>query len=254
MEVNAEVLVISHGRKENPMPVDPRKRQKKKEKQAAKRKEKHQQLTRVKTAGLAERLTSASRYPVVDSWVGDGLLQHGIGQVGVARELPNGSVAFAMFLVDRHCLGVKNALAEVEGRFSYESRMRDLRSKFGTRDISPATARGFVESAVSYAASLGIAPHADYYKAKLIFGDINPADAQEELEFGQDGKPFFVAGPYDTPQRCRQIQAALERHCGPGGYHFIMPLSEHLPLEALEPDMAQLPGPADAEEAFPDAE
>jgi hypothetical protein len=45
----------------------------------------------------------------------------------------------------------------------------------------------------------------------------------EELEFGKDGKPLFIAGPHDGQARCRQILATLARSCGPDGSHFFMP-------------------------------
>src|SRR6266478_902718 len=101
-----------------------------------------------------------------------------------------------------------------------------MRANFGSREITPATARRFVESAVEYARGLGFPPHPDHHRAKLIFGAIDPAQATEELEFGKDGKPFFIAGPNDNQSRCRQILATLERSCGPGGSHFLMPMAD----------------------------
>jgi hypothetical protein len=46
----------------------------------------------------------------------------------------------------------------------------------------------------------------------------------EEFVYGQDGKPYFVAGPYDSPWRCRQIIRTLTDRCGPDGFHYLMPL------------------------------
>jgi hypothetical protein len=87
-----------------------------------------------------------------------------------------------------------------------------------------------VETAVAYARNLGLPPHPDYHEAKLIFGSIDPAECMEEFEFGQNGKPYFFAGPHDTPERCRQILNALERSCGPGGFDFTMPFSGSTPI------------------------
>src|SRR5262249_40361074 len=133
------------------MPTDPRKRQKKQERKAAKRKSKHQELVRAQHTGLAERLTAAVRDPVLESWVTDELWTQGMGYVCMSRLLPSGSVAFAVFLVDRYCLGVKNVLADVAGRFTYDSKMRQLRSSYTAKDVSPACARKIVEAAVEYA-------------------------------------------------------------------------------------------------------
>jgi hypothetical protein len=80
-----------------------------------------------------------------------------------------------------------------------------------------------VEGAVRYALDLGLPSHADYRKAKLIFGDISGETCPEQYTFGKDGKPFFFSGPYDSPARCEQILRTLRNHCGPEGYHFVTP-------------------------------
>ncbi len=208
------------------MSRDPRKRQKQLAKRAAKRKSKQQLIVREKNAGLAERLGGAAHYPIVDSWVAETLWTEGIGQIALGRQLPNGSMAFAIFLVDRHCLGVKNAMAGITSRFDYDSRIvHGMRRQFPSRPISPSAARNLVERAVAYAENLGLAPHADYYRAKLLFGNIDREDSSEALEFGKDGKPFFVAGPHDGPARCRHILKTLEEHCGRDGFHYLIPMA-----------------------------
>jgi len=217
------------------MPTDPKKRQKKKEKQAAKRKAKHQQLVRAKSAGLPQQLAGASRYPILHCWVSENVWDQGLGYVCLSRELPGQQVAFVLFLLDRYCLGVKDAIARVDGRFTYDSRItREMRGKSPAHDVTPACARKLVEGAVAYARDLGLHPHPDYQTAKLIFGNINAAECTEEFEYGKDGKPFFVAGPYDTPARCRAILAALERSRGPGGFHYVMPIESDTEIREID--------------------
>jgi hypothetical protein len=228
------------------MPTDPRKRQKKQERRTAKRKAKQHQLARTKQAGLPQRLASAAIYPVLHSCVTTDLWTEGLGWVCLSRELPGGSVGFAVFLVDRYCLGVKNAMADVASRSAYDSQIvRKMRSQFKSEDMSPAAVRKLVEAAVAYARDLGFHPHPDYAKARLIFGDIDPTQCDEEFEFGKDGKPFFVGGPNDSLGRCRQIVNTLERRCGPGGYHYIVPLTGDEEVLPESPDWEEgiLPGP-----------
>jgi hypothetical protein len=206
------------------MPTDPRKRQRKLERRAAKRKDKKHQLVRETNIGLGEQLTASTTYPPLDTWISEDLWTQGLGWVLFSRELPNGSIAVALFLVDRYCLGVKNALANIVGRFTYESEfVHKMRSQFASREVSPATARKLVEEAVAYAHDLGFRPHPDYHKAKLLFGDIDPGDSTEEFEFGKDGKPFFICGPNDSPERCRQILNTLAKTRGPGQFEYIVP-------------------------------
>jgi hypothetical protein len=229
------------------MSVNPRKRQRKLEERAAKRKAKQHQLVQRKSLGIAERLTSSARFPVLECWVTKDLWTQGMGWIGISRELPDGSIAVAIFLVDRYCLGVKDALAKILPPSTYENQIRQRQRQMSSREVLPATARKFVEGAVAYAQNLGLPPHPDYHRAKLIFGDIDAGDSTEELEFGKDGKPCFIAGPYDDAARIRRIQAALEKHLGSGGFNYAVPIGD---LDEL------VPGPTESPELMyePEAE
>jgi hypothetical protein len=122
---------------------------------------------------------------------------------------------------------VKDAFAQIVGRSEYEARfVREMRSQCPVRDVSFAYARKLVEDAVAYADNLGLHPHPDYRAARLIFGDVDPGECKETFEFGQNGKPFFVAGPNDTPERCRQVLATLVERCGVGNFHYMIPFAD----------------------------
>src|SRR5436305_1385402 len=142
------------------MATDPRKRQKKIERRAAKRSDKKHKLVRAQPAGLADRMAAAAKFPPLHAWIPDVLETEGIGSVLFSRELPNGMVAVAVFLVDRYCLGVKDALADVLTRSAYETRfVQGMRKEYPASNVSPACVRKRVEAAVAYAGDLGFAPH-----------------------------------------------------------------------------------------------
>ena len=206
------------------MTIDQRKRQKKLERQRAKQKAERRALARRESLGMPGRLAQAAAAPILHCCATAALWREGIGHVLVSRQLANGDVAFVMFLLDIYCLGVKDVIIEIMPRARYE---RDLYEKLARQDkllpLKPECARKLVEGAVQYALDLGLPPYPDYRTARLIFGDISAAACTEEYEFGQDGKPFFVAGPYDSPSRCEQIIRSLDDHCGGGGYNFIVP-------------------------------
>src|SRR3954447_17819242 len=205
------------------MATDPRKRQEKPERRAANPKEWNPLPAKGQPAALGQRLTAAATSPPLHSSVTEDLWAQGLGWVLFSRGLPDGSVAVAVFLVGRYCLGVKNALADIVSRSSYESNFaRKLRSEFASRDVSPSAARKLVEGAVEYARGLGFPPHPAYDTANLLFGDVDAGGCADEFEFGKDGQPFFIAGPHDTPDRCRQILGLLTRSRGPGGFHYLV--------------------------------
>jgi len=205
---------------------DPRKRQKKMERRAAKRKEKKHVRVREQSAGLSERLSAAVAFPILHCWIADSVEKEGIGWVVLSRELPHGSVAVATFLVDGYCLGVKNVVAEILLRPAYDSKyLRKMTTDMPSRRAAPAEARKLLEEAVAYARSIGLPPHPDYAKTMVLFGDVNAADSDARFEFGKDGKPFFIGGPNDTLERCKQIVAILSKTCGPGRFDYIVPVA-----------------------------
>jgi hypothetical protein len=203
------------------MSADPRRRQKKLERKAAARRSKRQEILRAQSTGLGDQLRDATRYPVLQCLATDA--RTGVNWVLVSRQLPSGAVASTIFLVDRYCLGVKNVIMAVDSQFDYERRVAKMK-QFTVKSIAPAYARKYVEGAVAYAAGFGLHPHHEYPTGSLIFGDIDASACPESFEYGKDGKPFFIAGPHDTPGRCRTIMNALARSCGAGNYDFLMPV------------------------------
>jgi hypothetical protein len=205
------------------MSTNQRKQQKKLERKTSKRKEKKQLIVREKSLGLAERLATAAKCPVLHTLVTEDFWDQGMGWVLFSRTLPGGSVAVVLFLVDRLCLGVKNVIANIVNRYTYESDYwRKTTSGMKSRNVSPEFARKLIEAAVAYARGFGFPPHPDYQKAKLIFGDVDPTACTEEFEFGQDGKPFYISGPNESFQRSQQIIETLKRHSGEGKFDFLV--------------------------------
>jgi len=90
------------------MALDARRRQQKAEKRRAKEKAKRKELARRKSDDVGQRLARVATAPILHCFTTQSLWDDGIAQVLVSRELDNGLVAFAAFLVDRYCLGVKD--------------------------------------------------------------------------------------------------------------------------------------------------
>jgi hypothetical protein len=204
------------------MSSNPKKRQKSLERRAAKRKEKKHEIVRTQHAGLAERLSAANKHPVLHASLGTNLEEQGMGWVLFSRLMPNGLVAVVLFLVDSYCLGVKNVIAQILPRASYDSKIiGKMRSDLSARPAPPAEVRKFLEEVVAYSRRLGFAPHPEYERAMLLFGDIDARESDARFEFGKNGKPCYINGPNETPAQARQILATLNHSCGgPDGYNF----------------------------------
>jgi len=207
------------------MAIDPRRRAKQLARKAAKHKE---QLVRKRRseATVSGRYSSgeimrAAACPLHECLLPENLFGIGIGHILVSRRLGK-RIAVVSFLVDVYCLGVKDALFATVPAEAYDLIVERSGCGFPMVPIDPACARKLVEGAVAYAQNLGLRAHEDYEASKLIFGDIDVTACTTAFEFGKDGKPLFVSGPHDTSARCNLILAALEKHCGPKGFHYVL--------------------------------
>ncbi len=215
------------------MGVDPRKRQKKLEKQKAKKKAERKEIAQRQSQGMLARLEAATRAPILHCCYAKTLWEVGIGNVLVSRQLSSGNVAYVMFLVDVYCLGVKDVFFDILPRAVYDARTYGKLLDLGpVQHVTPECARKLIEGAVEYARSLELPPHADYRVGRLIFGDIAADSCPQQFVFGKDGKPFFFAGPHDHALRCEEILRTLKRVCGPGGFHFLVPVGPSMEVES----------------------
>lgn len=208
------------------MVLDPRKRQKKLERQKSKQRAKNKAVARYGSRDIAVRLDRYAAAPILHCTAPKVLWTEGIGNVLVSRELTNGDVAFASFLVDIYCLGVKDAFYNIVPRHHYDNDLYFKLMRFPQVPLRPECARKLVEGAVEYARGLGLSAHDDYRIARRIFGEIDAATCSQEFGYGKEGKPFFVAGPHDDLARCKGIIGLLTAHCGTDGFHYLVRLSE----------------------------
>ena len=146
----------------------------------------------------------------------------GIGSVLIVRRSTSGQRTFAMFLVDAFCLGVKDALGKTCSATQMADILEDLRLRDPIEAVEPGVARGYVEAAIAYAQSLGFAPHSDYRKVAPLWGDIEATEIPEKYEFGRNGRPTYIPGPYDDHNRQMQIINTLTNKVGVKSYDFVV--------------------------------
>jgi hypothetical protein len=211
------------------MALDPKKRQKKLAKRKAQRKEKAKKIVVQQQQQMAyesNRFVIAARYPLHQCLSNLTVFAGGMGTVVVSRTAPNGDIVMGVFLLDTFCLGVKNAFARVLLPYEYDEMVAQMRKNEMLQAVEPSYARKLVEESVAYAATLGFKPDPDYHTAKEIFGDIDASQCTDEFAFGKLGKPFYVAGPLDSPLKRRQIISTLEKNVGVGNFDFLAPVGD----------------------------
>lgn len=200
------------------MAISEKKRQKKLARKKARRK------SAVKKAGprIGPSQEMMKTAPIHECLVSKELFNLGMGPVFLSRKMSSGEIVQGVFLLDVYCLGVKNAMFSVMSEPEYQEMVAIQPHYADTEAIHPACARKLVEQSVEYAASLGFKPHKDFAVARKVFADLDPDACPRTFEFGKDGRPFFIAGPEDSPTRCRRILATLTKNVGKGNFDFMM--------------------------------
>ena len=154
------------------------------------------------------------------------LFEIGIGHVIIARYKSDGRVEAGVFLLDVYCLGVKDAFFRQFSAAEFSEFLDGIfNGSYGGPPVehSGAWGRKLVEDAVEYARRLGFAPHPDYKQGAKVLGGINPKECSETFVFGSEGKPLYIAGPYDGEAKRNAIMRTLTKKLGPQGFHFILP-------------------------------
>lgn len=209
------------------MAKDERKRQQKIAKQRAKDARKLREASRQKQAmrSLAGAMKLSASGEILGCYLGDsrGSEFNGMTTVLLIRRAPKSMVAYANFLVDRWCLGVKDVTAGIQTSMAMQGMLEQYSARLNMTESSPERGRSIVEGGVAYADSLGLRPHPDYEKARWIWGDVDPSQSAVEEEFGFEGRPTYLAGPYDDDARQRMILQALNDSVGQGNYRLMPP-------------------------------
>ena len=136
--------------------------------------------------------------------------------VVVTRRLPDGDLVPSVALVDRTCLGVKDAfVTEKIAEEELDEFLDELGAPHGGMErCEPLVVQSVVYHAVDYARRLGFEPARDFPEA--LFGP-RPAELQATPWHAAD-RPIFVGGPHDDLQ---EIVEQLVSAVGADGFDFV---------------------------------
>ena len=207
------------------MATDAKKRQKKLARKTSKRKQALTQKKQQQAMGSRRQIAVASQSPMHECLMPAGLFEDGIGHVIVSRTLPSGQIAAAFFLIDVFCLGVKDTFFQVMSPADYAYRTAGLAHQ-QLEPVESARARKLIEEAVAYAQELGLTPHRDYTLTRQMFGDIEVNAPATSFQFGKNGKPFYMSGPYDTPDKIDRIIRTVTDRVGAEGFEYVIALGD----------------------------
>ncbi|HEY5003314.1 MAG TPA: hypothetical protein VII61_09190 [Ktedonobacteraceae bacterium] len=164
----------------------------------------------------------AREYPLLECWISADWQNEtpGLVQIIVARQQPDESICFGMYLVDKLCLGLKNTFARAN--YTPERYQREVQTMFQNvvpKTCPPELAYQMIYESIDYAAKFGFTPNKDWELTQNMLAPRGEFNATYKLKFGQKGKPLFIAGPHDNT---KEILKQLELTAGPGNYHYMI--------------------------------
>ena len=174
-------------------------------------------------------VSSAATWALHGCWINqDWAEPRSLNQLIMARKNASGTVAAALFLIDLGCLGLKNANTRgFESEDGFNNELLGIVAE--TQEMQPCSldfAAKMIQTAIAYAKGLGFEAHKDARKAMRLLGETHPENCLEQIPTGgEDGRPFFINGPYDNVSR---IMNTLNRTVGEGNYKFMIGGDEEL--------------------------
>ncbi len=144
-------------------------------------------------------------------------------QILVSRR-SSGQIAVGSFLVDQGCLGVKSAFGRKVTKREYQQLRNNLTSRQEVIKADIDLVAKIIQEAIAYAGDMGFRPDPDYRDGMLVLGHADPDACEEDIPVGgEDGKPYYFAGPYDDVD---QIMDQLMHQFGPDGFHYVVPVQD----------------------------
>jgi hypothetical protein len=174
-------------------------------------------------ASLPGQVRRAAAGPIQCCIVQEGLFERGNGVVMLARMAPDGTLVMASFLLDVHCLGIKNVMLAPIGPDALDAYVAALGNTSAWLPAEPAYARKLVRETAAFARSIGFEPHREFAAAERLFGDVRTETCDARFAFGLDGKPCYAPGPGETAGQIGRRVQQLARRLGPDGFDVMMP-------------------------------
>jgi len=167
----------------------------KKERRRLKQKQKHKQAIKLRNESPYERLAAAGR--VESCKVVGETVDQGLFSIYALLSVPNRLPTLAAFLVDKWCMGLKDAWGRLDmTNEDYHDFLESAESRAGFKlvDFDPDEARKLIAAGIRQAKVMGFRLPPNYAKWAKAMGVGDDWASADISDFGKDGKYFFV-GP-----------------------------------------------------------
>ena len=147
--------------------------------------------------------------------------ENGLAIISVFKLMPSGKFIVGLYLTDVYCLGLKNTLYKFNlDKFDYEEFIKTAYSNSGNAiECDTVFAHNLIYGAIDYAEDLGFSPNKNFKITEHLLDPDLISDEINEIEFGNDGQPFFISGPKDN---ATQIINKLKETVGENNFHYMI--------------------------------
>lgn len=166
------------------------------------------------------KILMARTLPFYECLINQNWRDSGLATIVISRQQPDGNLIFGVFLVDIFCQGLKDTFcnADVSIR-KYKAELVDKSYSHEKSMKCPVSlAHHVIYDGIAFAAQFGFTPNADFKLSRFVLDAKADVEPCEDIEFGKDGKPLFIAGPHDNANR---IIRQLTLTAGNGNFDFI---------------------------------
>jgi hypothetical protein len=159
--------------------------------------------------------------PFHECFINEGWAEKGMAIVTISKKMPSGKFIIGLYMVDMYCLGLKDTFFKFSvDDINYASFLEELDQNHPLVKSEINLVHNLIFGAIDYAEDLGFTPNKDFKITEHLLNTELIDDGINEIEFGKDGKPLFIAGPHDNTNR---IIGILEKSVGEGNYDYILP-------------------------------
>ncbi len=197
----------------------------KKERRRVKQKLKHKQSVKLRNESPYNRLAAAGR--VESCKVNDSCRDQGLFSIHALLSVPNRPPTLACFLVDKWCMGLKDAWGRLDMTHErYHDFMESAESRAGFKlvDMDPDEARKLIAAGIRQANVMGFRLPPNYGKWAKAMGVGDDWASADISDFGIDGKYRFV-GPINH-LASRLIDGDVEKFSARPDVSYIAGLSD----------------------------
>jgi hypothetical protein len=168
-------------------------------------------------------IKNARELPVHECLINPQWKEEGMATILISRKQTDGKLAFGTFMVDIFCLGLKNTFCNAnitldEYENTFKEKMYSLTSYI---ECDFDLAHQIIYGAIDFARELGFEPQRDFKLSRYILEEPFETALSFHIEFGKDGKPFYIAGPDDNVDF---IIRKLSERVGVKNFNFMHPM------------------------------